>query len=42
MFAITMLSGCGTVKKINPFDNGMTEIEKTNGEIPEWFVIPEE
>tara|TARA_R110002126_G_scaffold131127_1_gene274847 strand:+ start:380 stop:934 length:555 start_codon:yes stop_codon:yes gene_type:complete len=42
MFAITMLSGCGTVKKINPFDNGMTEIEKTNGEIPEWFVIPED
>ena len=36
-----VLTGCGTVQKINPFDNGMTKVEKSKGEIPEWFLEPE-
>ena len=37
-----VMAGCSTVNKINPFDNGMTEIEKSKGEIPEWFLQPED
>ena len=36
-----VLTGCGTVQKINPFDDGMTKLEKSKGEIPEWFLEPE-
>ena len=36
-----VLTGCGTVQKINPFDNGMTKVEKSKGKIPEWFLEPE-
>jgi hypothetical protein len=36
-----VLTGCGTVQKINPFDDGMTKVEKSKGEIPEWFLEPE-
>ena len=37
-----VLTGCGTVQKINPFDDGMTKIEKSKGnKIPEWFLEPE-
>jgi len=35
------LTGCGTISKVNPFNDGMTEIEKSKGEIPEWFLKPE-
>ena len=36
-----VMTGCSTVKKVNPFDNGMTKVEKSKGEIPEWFLEPE-
>ena len=37
-----VLTGCGTVQKINPFDDGMMKIEKSKGnKIPEWFLEPE-
>ena len=36
-----VLTGCGTVQKMNPFDDGMTKVEKSKGEIPEWFLEPE-
>ena len=36
-----VMAGCSTVKKVNPFDNGMTKVEKSKGEIPEWFLEPE-
>jgi len=36
-----VLTGCGTVQKINPFDDGMTKLEKSKGKIPEWFLEPE-
>ena len=37
-----VLTGCGTVQKINPFDDGMMKIEKNKGnKIPEWFLEPE-
>ena len=35
------LTGCGTISKVNPFDDGMTKIDKSKGEIPEWFLEPE-
>ena len=36
------LTGCGTISKVNPFDDGMTKIDKSKGEIPEWFLEPEQ
>ena len=37
-----VMAGCSTVKKVNPFDDGMTKIEKSKGnKIPEWFLEPE-
>jgi len=36
-----VMAGCSTVKKVNPFDDGMTKVEKSKGEIPEWFLEPE-
>ena len=37
------LTGCGTISKVNPFDNGMTKIDKSRGDkIPEWFLEPED
>ena len=36
-----VLTGCGTVQKINPFDDGLTKVEKSKGKIPEWFLEPE-
>jgi len=36
-----VLTGCGTVQKINPFDDGLTKLEKSKGKIPEWFLEPE-
>ncbi len=42
IFVTFILTGCGTAKKVNPFDRGMTEIEKSKGEIPEWFLEPED
>ena len=41
IFVTLLLTGCGTVSKVNPFDNGMTKIDKSKGEIPEWFLEPE-
>ena len=41
IFVLLLLTGCGTVKKVNPFDDGMTKVEKSKGEIPEWFLEPE-
>jgi len=36
------LTGCGTISKVNPFDDGMTKVEKSKGDqIPEWFLEPE-
>ena len=36
------LTGCGTISKVNPFDDGMTKIDKSKGEIPQWFLEPEQ
>ena len=33
IFVTLILTGCGTVKKVNPFDRGMTEIEKSKGDL---------
>lgn len=34
-------TGCSTVSKMNPFDNGLTELEKVNkSEVPDWFLEP--
>ena len=41
LFLVFLLTGCGTVQKINPFDDGMTTVKKSKGEIPEWFLEPE-
>ena len=42
IFVTLILTGCGTFNKVNPFDEGMIEIEKSKGEIPEWFLEPEQ
>ena len=39
---VISLTGCGTISKVNPFDDGMTKIDKSKGEIPEWFLEPEQ
>ena len=42
LFLVFFMTGCGTVQKINPFDDGMTTVEKSKGnKIPEWFLEPE-
>ena len=39
---VISLTGCGTVQKINPFDDGMTKVQKSKGKIPGWFLEPEQ
>lgn len=37
-----LAASCSTVKKVNPFDNGMTELDKVKkNEVPEWFLETE-